>query len=79
LRPVGGNLSPMVRSAVFERRDASYRLLSLVNVSGHFGTSYFAPIPMTGKECRMVAGQGEVTVKAPRLELFECVKILFTP
>jgi hypothetical protein len=47
LRPFGGNLSPMVEVTLFERRDGSYELLHLVNASGHFGTTFFAPVVMT--------------------------------
>lgn len=44
--PVGGNLSPMVEVTHFASLDGDYDLVHLVNGSGHFGTSFFAPIPM---------------------------------
>jgi hypothetical protein len=47
LRPVGGNLPPMVEVTVFEKTDGSAQLVHLVNGSGHFGNSFFAPVPMT--------------------------------
>jgi len=48
LDPLGGNLSPMIEATVFENRAGGYQLVQLVNGSGHFGTSFFAPIPATG-------------------------------
>jgi hypothetical protein len=50
LEPVGGDLSPMVEATVFERADRSYQLLHLVNGSGHFGVTFFAPVSMTDIE-----------------------------
>jgi len=44
---VGGNLSPMVEVTLAEKNDGSYQLLSLVNASGHFGNSFYAPVTMT--------------------------------
>jgi len=46
LAAVGGNLAPMVEVTHFARRDGAHELLHLVNGSGHFGNSFFAPIPM---------------------------------
>jgi len=43
----GGNLSPMVEVTLTEKNDSSYLLLSLVNASGHFGNSFYAPVTMT--------------------------------
>lgn len=50
LEPVGGDLSPMVETTVFEKRDGSAQLLQLVNGSGHFGVTFFAPLPIQGAE-----------------------------
>lgn len=58
LAPLGGNLPPMVEATLFERTDGSFRLLHLVNSSGHFGVSYFAPLPIADLEVRLPA-QGE--------------------
>jgi hypothetical protein len=44
--PVGGNLSPMVEVTLHESRDGKTQLLHLVNGSGHFGTTFFEPVPM---------------------------------
>ena len=48
IRPLKGSLSPMVEATLFHKRDGSYDLLHLVNGSGHFGTTYYAPVPMHG-------------------------------
>ena len=45
-RPVKGNLSPMVEVTHFAREDGSSDLVHLVNASGHFGVSFFEPIPI---------------------------------
>ncbi len=50
LAPLGGNLSPMIEATLFERADGSYQLLHLVNGSGHFGVSTFAPLMMRDVE-----------------------------
>jgi hypothetical protein len=50
LAPLGGNLSPMVEVTLFEKTDRSYRLLHLINGSGRFDTSSFAPIAMRDLE-----------------------------
>ena len=46
IAPVGGNLSPMVEVTLFQSKEASTQLLHLVNGSGHFGTTFYAPVPM---------------------------------
>jgi hypothetical protein len=50
VEPLGGGLSPQVEAALLEADDGSYQLLSLVNGSGHFGNSFYAPEPMTDVE-----------------------------
>lgn len=95
LRRVGGNLSPMVEVTLFQRRDGSYQLLHLVNASGHFGATFFAPVTMTdvevyiervgaprsvvslvtGQEYSSVADGQALTIRIPRLELFDAIKI----
>lgn len=96
IEPVGGNLSPMVEVTLFQRRDGAHQLLHLVNGSGHFGTSFFAPVAMTdlvvvvpceaaprsvtslvtGEPCNTIYSDGRLTVRVPRLELFEAIKIV---
>jgi hypothetical protein len=44
--PVGGNLSPMVEVTLFASREGDVQLLHLVNGSGHFGTTFYAPVTM---------------------------------
>jgi hypothetical protein len=95
LAPVGGNLSPMVQVTHLARRDGKGELVHLVNHSGHFGVSFFAPVAMSGivvelpwerkpKSVKsLVTGAaaehawagGRLTIKVPRLALFEAFKI----
>jgi hypothetical protein len=46
IEPVGGNLSPMVEVTLLESAEKSTQLLHLVNSSGHFGNTFYAPVPM---------------------------------
>jgi hypothetical protein len=46
LQSVGGNLPPQVEVTVFEKRDGSGLLVHLVNGTGHFGNSFYAPLPL---------------------------------
>lgn len=46
LPPVKGKLSPMVEVTHFTRTDGAHDLVHLINGSGHFGNSFFAPVPM---------------------------------
>ena len=57
LSPLAGNLSPMVEVTLHEGGDGAFRLLHLVNGSGHFGVSYFEPVTMHDIE---------VTIRCPR-------------
>ncbi len=95
LRPVGGNLSPMVEVTLASMPDGARRVLHLVNGSGHFGVSYFAPVPMTGLEveldsprrpdsarslvlgsaCEFTWSESRLTVRLPRLDLFDALVI----
>ena len=47
LRPLGGNLPPMVEVTLHEQQDGGAQLLHLVNATGHFGNSFFAPVTMS--------------------------------
>ena len=47
LEPVGGNLPEMVQVTHLGRRDGKGDLVHLVNHSGHFGVSFFAPAVLT--------------------------------
>jgi hypothetical protein len=46
IAPVGGDLSPMVEVTLFGSREGGTQLLHLVNSSGHFGTTFYAPVTM---------------------------------
>jgi hypothetical protein len=50
LSPAGGNLPPMVEVTWFEDPASGRRLLHLINDSGHFGTSFFAPLSLADLE-----------------------------
>ena len=50
---VGGNLSPMVEVTHFRNRADTFGLVHLVNTSGHFGVSFFAPVPIHDIEVRL--------------------------
>ena len=44
-RRVRGDFSPMIEIAVMITPDIKTELLSFVNASGHFGNSFFEPLP----------------------------------
>jgi hypothetical protein len=46
IKPLEGNLSPMVEATVMEKKDQSAAYVHLVNSSGYTGNSYFAPVTM---------------------------------
>jgi len=53
LEPVRGNLSPMVEVTLFSPAGTEDLLLQFVNTSGHFGNSFYAPVPMEGIEVQV--------------------------
>lgn len=57
LKPLGGTLSPMIETTVFENAQEGYQLVHLVNGSGHFGTSFFAPIVATDLSIEVPCGR----------------------
>ena len=64
----GGNLSPMVEATLAEKNDGSYMLLSLVNASGHFGNSFYAPVTMTDVVVEIPLPEQPVSVVGLRSE-----------
>jgi hypothetical protein len=46
VKPLRGNLSPMVEATIMKKMDSSAAYVHLVNSSGYTGNSYFAPITM---------------------------------
>jgi len=94
VEPVGGNAPEQVEVTVLENK-AGFRLVHLVNTSGHFGTSFYEPVTMHDLEVTvsadgpaacaegLVSGQpidhsysdGKLTLRIPRLGLFEAVKL----
>jgi hypothetical protein len=95
LQPVRGNLPPMVEVTLLRRERDGHRLLHLVNTSGHFGVSFYEPVPMTdlvvqlpcadvpsavtalvGEESlEFTVSDGTLTIRLPRLEQFEAIRI----
>jgi len=64
LTPVSGKLAPMVEVTHFASRTGDFALLHLVNGSGHFGNSFFAPVPMTELEVVISHDREPVAVKS---------------
>ncbi|MCU0521642.1 MAG: beta-galactosidase trimerization domain-containing protein [Anaerolineae bacterium] len=50
VEPVGGALPPHIEITMLESEDGTTRLLHLVNASGHFGNSFYAPVPVRDAE-----------------------------
>lgn len=50
LTPVGGHIPPQVEVTLLEKGDGSARVVHLVNGSGHFGNSFYAPVPVEAIE-----------------------------
>ena len=48
LKSIAPDLTPMVEVTLGVSRNAEHALVQLVNLSGHFGTSYFKPLPVEG-------------------------------
>ncbi len=46
LNPLGGNLPPAVETTLFARQEDGQALLHLVNGSGHFGNTFYAPLSL---------------------------------
>lgn len=46
VEPIGGTLSPMCEATLHESVEGGFTLLQIVNASGHFGVSYYPPIPI---------------------------------
>jgi hypothetical protein len=48
IQPAAPDLTPMVEITLGVNEAGGHALLQLVNTSGHFGTSYFKPVPVDG-------------------------------
>ena len=66
LTPLGGTLAPQVEATLFEKGDGSYMLLHLINGSGHFGTTFYPPVPMTDVEVVTPCAKEPVSVQGLR-------------
>ena len=54
----------MVEVTLFEKKDGSSQYLHLVNTSGHFGVTYFAPVPMRDLEVSLEYAGSPKVVKS---------------
>jgi hypothetical protein len=61
---VGGNLPEMVQVTHLARRDGKGDLVHLVNHSGHFGVSFFAPVTLSGLSVELEWGKKPKAVKS---------------
>lgn len=57
LHPISHNLPPQVEATLFEKADRSYRLLHLVNTTGHFGNTFYPPLPLHNLEITLPSAQ----------------------
>lgn len=58
---------PQLELGVFAQRDGGY-LVNLVNLSGHHGTAFFAPVPMRELELRLLLGREVQTARSLQLD-----------
>lgn len=95
IEPIRGSLSPMCEVTLHENAAGGFKLLQIVNGSGHFGVSYYAPIPLenvvvdipytaarvgavglvSGASIAAEAKGGRLTLRVPRIEQFEAIRI----
>ena len=68
LRPIDSNLSPQVEVTQFEKADGSALLIHLVNGSGHFGNTFYAPIPLHDVQLRIALPRQPRTVRGLRAD-----------
>lgn len=59
-----GNLSPMVEITLRRSADGERRVAHLVNASGHFGNSFYAPVEMSDLDIVLPCQQEPATVAA---------------
>ncbi|MDF2958664.1 MAG: hypothetical protein K0S39_399 [Paenibacillus sp.] len=64
LNPVQGNVPPMVEVTVFEQKGRNSSLLHLVNGTGHFGVTFYAPVTVSDLEVKLPADKAPQTVKS---------------
>ena len=64
LDSVQGNLPPMVEVTHFAANDGSFDLVHLVNTSGHFGVSFFAPLSLSDLVVEMAYPHAPTSVQS---------------
>ena len=62
---VGGNLSPMCEVTLYENNDGAH-LVHVVNTSGHFGNSFYEPVPMRDVEIEIPLEKQPASVRLLR-------------
>lgn len=63
LEAVAPGLTPMVEVSYAVEKDGKHALAQLVNTSGHFGTSYFEPVPVSDIALTLPCGQRVTEVR----------------
>lgn len=66
LAPIQTNAPPQVEVTLFEQADSGALLLHLVNTSGHFGNSFYAPLPVHDARVTLPCARKPATVRALR-------------
>ena len=66
LTPVQTNLPPQVEVTVFEQAESGALLVHLVNASGHFGNSFYGPLPVHDARVVLPCARKPVSVRALR-------------
>lgn len=64
LQPIQGNLPPMVEATLFEQKERNSTLLHLVNGTGHFGATFYAPVTLSDLEVSFPAAEAPKSVKS---------------
>ena len=60
----GAPFSPMIEVSSGMEREGRHTLIQLVNNTGHFGTSYFQPVPVYGISLKLPCSKKPVTVSS---------------
>ncbi|MCU6796554.1 beta-galactosidase trimerization domain-containing protein [Paenibacillus sp. WQ 127069] len=62
LKPIQGNLPPMVEATLFEQKGRNSTLLHLVNGTGHFGATFYEPVTLSDLEVIFPAAEAPQSV-----------------
>ncbi|NHN29013.1 beta-galactosidase trimerization domain-containing protein [Paenibacillus agricola] len=64
LVPIQGNIPPMVEVTLFEQKERASTLLQLVNGTGHFGVTFYAPVAISDLEVKLPYDKAPQAVKS---------------